>query len=207
MRAVGDLKECSRCKRVLALDAFAKNRSTPDGLQNWCDKCLREYRSANTKQRAAYQQAYVAENRESVNEYQRKYRMDHTPMLARPSGSVAGIGITKDAPMSKQPNGMLTILIRLSARNKTTTLEIRRSDESSLVDGGRIILIRWFDKMKPVEHERLGQVLRRLTISASTSEIEISATCVARKLKRANATLTTSYRFPAAGRTARRICG
>ena len=37
------MKRCSRCKELLPLDSFSKNRSKRDGLQNNCRQCQREY--------------------------------------------------------------------------------------------------------------------------------------------------------------------
>ena len=32
-------KFCRRCEKVLPLDAFNRNKSNPDGLQDWCRPC------------------------------------------------------------------------------------------------------------------------------------------------------------------------
>lgn len=37
---VGDtMKLCSKCKQLLSLDCFYKNKSRSDGLQKWCKSC------------------------------------------------------------------------------------------------------------------------------------------------------------------------
>ncbi|MEU9196437.1 endonuclease VII domain-containing protein [Streptomyces hundungensis] len=36
-------RKCSRCKRTLARDTFASNKSMPDGLQAYCRECSAEY--------------------------------------------------------------------------------------------------------------------------------------------------------------------
>ena len=42
MLAKSDMKQCSTCRRPLALDAFARNRTTQDGLQAECRECAAE---------------------------------------------------------------------------------------------------------------------------------------------------------------------
>lgn len=41
------MKQCPRCWQLLPLDAFARNRSTKDGLASYCRACFRNYRATN----------------------------------------------------------------------------------------------------------------------------------------------------------------
>lgn len=38
-----DVKFCGRCKKEKSVGEFGKNSSRPDGLQQWCKVCWREY--------------------------------------------------------------------------------------------------------------------------------------------------------------------
>ncbi|GAA3490420.1 endonuclease VII domain-containing protein [Streptomyces cremeus] len=38
-----EVKRCSRCQQMLSLDAFARNKSSKDGLQAYCRRCWAEY--------------------------------------------------------------------------------------------------------------------------------------------------------------------
>lgn len=59
-------KTCTKCRRVLNLSEFHRDRNRPDGLHVWCRECSIE----NTKQNAARrraemgEEAYLAEQRE-----------------------------------------------------------------------------------------------------------------------------------------------
>lgn len=75
MKAIGNKKQCPKCNKVLPLAEFAKNRSAVDGLQTYCRNCLKTYYDLNAKRE--YNRQYVAENRERVNEYKRRYREEH----------------------------------------------------------------------------------------------------------------------------------
>lgn len=72
MKAVGDQKRCSKCKRWLPLSDYANNRAASDGLQALCNECRKSYYDLDKKR--AYNRKYVSSNRERVNEYHRQYR-------------------------------------------------------------------------------------------------------------------------------------
>lgn len=72
MKAVGDQKRCSKCKRYLPLTEYAKNRAGPDGLQSQCNECRKSYYNVDKKR--AYNREYVSRNRARVNGYQQQYR-------------------------------------------------------------------------------------------------------------------------------------
>ena len=75
MKAVGDQKRCSKCKRWLLTNQFARNRAALDGLQAMCNECRKSYYDVDKKR--AYNREYVAKNQERVNDYQRRYREEH----------------------------------------------------------------------------------------------------------------------------------
>lgn len=75
MKAVGDQKRCSKCKRWLPLSEYANNRSASDGLQVMCNECRKSYYDLDKKR--SYNRKYVDNNRERVIEYQRQYREAH----------------------------------------------------------------------------------------------------------------------------------
>ena len=50
------MKRCSGCGRMLPEGAFSRNRSRPDGLNNWCKECY-----ARAKQERKLRMPYSAE--------------------------------------------------------------------------------------------------------------------------------------------------
>ena len=82
MKANGNKKQCSKCKKVREASEFGANRTAVDGLQSWCNGCRKEYRDANAEKILASNKRYVAENRDRVNEYQRNYREAHPEKAA-----------------------------------------------------------------------------------------------------------------------------
>lgn len=82
MRAVGDEKQCSRCKRWRPLDDFVKGQSFSDGLNPWCKDCRKEYhkeygrdyRAKNSERISERLKRYYEENRERVGEKKRLRR-------------------------------------------------------------------------------------------------------------------------------------
>lgn len=45
------MKICSRCKKKLSLDCFRKNKSSNDGLENYCKKCKSEFNRSESGKR------------------------------------------------------------------------------------------------------------------------------------------------------------
>lgn len=41
-----EFKKCARCERMLPASCFAKNVTSPNGLQSWCKECAQEYSHA-----------------------------------------------------------------------------------------------------------------------------------------------------------------
>lgn len=86
-------KTCSKCKQVLPLDAFGKNRRNKSGLQHKCKRCDsidqinyykarrekmakigRVYQEASREKIAERKRAWYAENRENEAKRRRAYR-------------------------------------------------------------------------------------------------------------------------------------
>lgn len=67
-------KVCSKCKRELPLDAFAKNKSEKDGLQKRCTECRKEDYRQNREKILERNKAYRQNNKEKCAEADRKYR-------------------------------------------------------------------------------------------------------------------------------------
>ena len=83
-------KTCSKCSEWVALDNYSKLKSHWDGLRNDCKSCNKKYRDSKKKEMKEYNKKYwlktkdiqrekhkiwVKNNREIVNEYQKKYMM------------------------------------------------------------------------------------------------------------------------------------
>jgi hypothetical protein len=50
-----NVKSCARCKRVLSLDKFSKDRTAKDGLQRMCKSCHGELKALSRKPRKTYE--------------------------------------------------------------------------------------------------------------------------------------------------------
>lgn len=75
MKATGDRKQCSRCGQAKGVISFTRNRSQPDGLENWCRDCR------NTAERGRYHGSLDAA-RSAGREKQRRLRRngDYRPV-------------------------------------------------------------------------------------------------------------------------------
>ena len=60
------IKRCTICKRWLRIDNFHSNKSTPDGLSTFCNKCNKERCSK-----------YRSENRDKIKGYAHKSYIKH----------------------------------------------------------------------------------------------------------------------------------
>lgn len=67
-----DTKTCPKCKKVLAITEFHKDRSRPDGVYSYCKKC--NYRNARK---------YIETKPEYYKEYQEQYRQSHLEELQK----------------------------------------------------------------------------------------------------------------------------
>jgi len=90
------MKTCTRCKQEKSLDAFAKRRSSPDGLQYACKACARKW-----------QQEHPEAMRDTWNRYRRRTYLEKTygiteaqyeEMLDRQKGVCESCGRPGDDP-------------------------------------------------------------------------------------------------------------
>ena len=62
-------KRCSKCERLLSIKQFNKNKSTKDGLQDWCRQCVAAYNGTHKVDRTAYYAAYRATHKAETAAY------------------------------------------------------------------------------------------------------------------------------------------
>lgn len=70
-------KTCPRCRTKKSRDDFNRNRSTKDGLADWCRECTRRYQH----ERRAWFREY--EQRPGAKETKQRYRAEHPESVAR----------------------------------------------------------------------------------------------------------------------------
>jgi 5-methylcytosine-specific restriction endonuclease McrA len=72
------MKNCGKCKELLPLDAFAKNRARTDGLQGYCKACDRiknkEYASKNKDKQLVRTNKWRENNRDQYLSLKREWR-------------------------------------------------------------------------------------------------------------------------------------
>lgn len=61
---VSDTKFCSKCKEILSVDLFFKNKSRRDGLQGYCKKC-----------KCLRDRQYDSEHKDKINQAAKKRRL------------------------------------------------------------------------------------------------------------------------------------
>lgn len=71
------MKTCSKCGIEKKLECFSKNKCKPDGLQNQCKVCRKQYRQRNKSKLAEYNKQYYLDNKEKINEHNRQYSMEN----------------------------------------------------------------------------------------------------------------------------------
>jgi 5-methylcytosine-specific restriction endonuclease McrA len=80
-----NVKRCGGCSRGLPRQAFAKNRTKPDGLATQCRQCTAEYlsryRSEKLELVRAGQRRHYVRNRIAVRRAQRCYRLENVETL------------------------------------------------------------------------------------------------------------------------------
>jgi hypothetical protein len=64
-------KRCSKCASSKALEAFGKNRQSPDGLHYWCKQCCKASRDKRVTEQRAYLKRYRAANKDQIAQYRR----------------------------------------------------------------------------------------------------------------------------------------
>lgn len=75
------LKKCSKCRKSLSLKYFYKDKSSKDGYQNYCKKCLdavvHKYRVQNRVRVLQYYKDYDRINRDKKILFYRQYYLDN----------------------------------------------------------------------------------------------------------------------------------
>lgn len=83
MKAVGDQKRCSKCKRWLPLSEFYKdNKRSVDGLRMQCKGCEREYAVKNADRIAERQRRWREENADKLAESRKRWEEEHQKELS-----------------------------------------------------------------------------------------------------------------------------
>jgi hypothetical protein len=74
-------KKCSKCKQVLSIVDFSKNKSTKDGLQRWCRACravaAKYYRQAHPGKVREQIRRWCEAHPEKIREQSKRYRQAH----------------------------------------------------------------------------------------------------------------------------------
>ena len=74
-------KKCTKCGKVLPLEAFRKDKRRKDGLQSHCKDCqnvaAKQYRKDNPEKVRASKKRYRQENSEKIKDYDKQYRKDN----------------------------------------------------------------------------------------------------------------------------------
>lgn len=78
-------KKCFKCKKIKDIKEFNKNRTTKDGLQNWCCECKNEYNKNYRKQNKQKLREYhkikdrerYLKNKEKILQQHKKYDENH----------------------------------------------------------------------------------------------------------------------------------
>ena len=84
-------KQCSRCKRVLEVSCFQKNRTETDGLQRHCKDCRKEHSVKTAEQRREKGKLFRAKHRERIRQRkQEEYLRDAARIKARSTARFHG---------------------------------------------------------------------------------------------------------------------
>ncbi len=77
-------KQCSnqKCKHILPLEEFYRNRSTKDGLQSQCKKCNSQYYQENRDRLLRRMKEYYVDNQETLLQYQKKYQKENREKIS-----------------------------------------------------------------------------------------------------------------------------
>lgn len=85
------MKKCSKCKNLLDLSNFTKNRSMKDGLDHYCKKCKKVHNKSMTPRRnnrkyylksKELRREYRTRNRDYHINYSREYRKNKPEVYA-----------------------------------------------------------------------------------------------------------------------------
>ncbi len=78
-----NMKQCSKCKEIRALECFGKLASTKDGLRYDCKVCRALYNKQNKTAKVEYNRQYYAANKEAVLKANAEYRETHRDEINR----------------------------------------------------------------------------------------------------------------------------
>lgn len=78
-----ELKFCSKCKELVPMANFNRNRSKPDGLHNICKPCRKQY-ARNNKAAIARYYRWRDANRHKVRTHDAVYRAVKAGSLTKP---------------------------------------------------------------------------------------------------------------------------
>jgi hypothetical protein len=68
-------KTCSKCKEIKELNLFTNNKSTKDGKNHHCKKCVSNYYIFNKENLKVKIKEYSLQNKEKIKNYQKKYQI------------------------------------------------------------------------------------------------------------------------------------
>lgn len=75
------MKKCSKCKKEKDESEFYKNWNSKDGLNSYCNKCIKEYNkklyNENKVERIIKQKKYYDNNQENIKAYSKKYYIEN----------------------------------------------------------------------------------------------------------------------------------
>ena len=74
-------KQCSKCKKILHIGKYCKNKGCKYGVNSYCRECKRKqakkYYEEHKEEVNEYNKKYHEEHKEEINEYNKKYREEH----------------------------------------------------------------------------------------------------------------------------------
>ena len=77
------LKRCSKCKRLLPLEMFHKNKTSKDGLNLWCKECVKRYYRNNREHKREYNRKYYQEHKEHIRKYIKQWNQANETRLRK----------------------------------------------------------------------------------------------------------------------------
>lgn len=84
-------KRCTKCKRLLLLGCFFKNKSTKDGISCWCKECNKQHRQKNKEK-----------NKEKITKYQKQYYQNNKEIFSKKSKQYNQSNKKRNSERSKQ---------------------------------------------------------------------------------------------------------
>jgi len=67
------MKKCNKCKEIKDISYFVKNKSSKDGLNNYCKICKNKYNKSNIERIKENNKIYKAQNKIILNQLQKEY--------------------------------------------------------------------------------------------------------------------------------------